>query len=441
MNKSIYIFLLFAASIFFISCDSEAPRVSVTGISLNETQLTMTVGDPVVALIATVHPNDATNPRVRWESDDTDVAIVSFNGAVIALSAGTATITATTADGNFSATCEVTVTSAPILVTGVTLENCNAATPLAVGNTRQLSATVAPADATNRAVAWASSDNDIAAVSDNGIVTAVAEGTVTITVTTECGSHTATCEITVIPPIPVTGITITGRNPIQLVIDATDRFSFSIIPNYATNQAVTWSSNDPTIATVDAVNGTITAFSEGSTVITATTQCGLHTATGLVVVTGEINISTSSDGVVINGVRWATVATASHFQWNDGDFTGTEWYEKNDPCPEGWQVPTPGQLRSLNNVSRGWITLNGVNGRIFGTEVHIFLPVTGWIHHTTGAFVQTDTHGLYWSRERCTCCELLVTSLQFYNSNSKVVTSSFWDSSFRDGLSVRCVAK
>lgn len=82
--------------------------ILVTGISLNKTSATLFVGDEET-LIATITPADATNKVVSWSSSDTSVATVSSTGVVTANSAGTATITVTTADGNKTATCEITV--------------------------------------------------------------------------------------------------------------------------------------------------------------------------------------------------------------------------------------------------------------------------------------------------------------------------------------------
>ncbi len=84
--------------------------IAVTGVSLDESSLTMEIGD-TETLTATVTPANATNKTVTWSSDDTDVATVA-NGVVTAVSAGTCTITVTTNDGSFTATCDVTVNSA-----------------------------------------------------------------------------------------------------------------------------------------------------------------------------------------------------------------------------------------------------------------------------------------------------------------------------------------
>lgn len=169
-------------------------NVAVTGVTLNKSSLTLKVGEEG-ALVATVAPENATNKSVTWTSSDTDVATVS-GGVVRALAAGSATITVTTAEGGFSATCVVTVRAATVAVTGVTLDKTTATLKLGESESVTLTATVAPENATNKDVTWASSNTAVATVS-GGVVTAVAAGEVTITVTTADGSKTATCVVTV----------------------------------------------------------------------------------------------------------------------------------------------------------------------------------------------------------------------------------------------------
>jgi uncharacterized protein YjdB len=132
---------------------------------------------------------------VTWSSDNPDVATVDDAGEVTALSAGTATITVTTEEGNFTASCVVTVEESTVLVTGVTLDKERLT--IKKGESFSLTATVLPADATNKAVTWSSDDPDVATVDNVGKVTALAVGKATITVTTEEGSFTATCAVTV----------------------------------------------------------------------------------------------------------------------------------------------------------------------------------------------------------------------------------------------------
>ena len=170
----------------------KAATVSVTGVTLDKTSVTLTKGD-TETLTATVAPENATNKAVTWTSSDENVAMVA-DGVVTAKAAGTATITVTTADGSKTATCAITVKAATVSVTGVTLDKTSVT--LTKGDTETLTATVAPENATNKAVTWTSSDENVATVAD-GIVTAKAAGTATITVTTADGRKTATCVITV----------------------------------------------------------------------------------------------------------------------------------------------------------------------------------------------------------------------------------------------------
>ena len=175
----------------------------VTGVTLSETTLTLEVGDTAI-LAATVEPDEASNKNVTWESSDSSVATVDTSGKVTAVSAGTATITVTTADGGKTATCVVTVTAATVPVTGVTLSQTQASlyynrTP----NTLTLTATVAPDNATNQAVTWTSSDSTVAAVDQNGVVTALARGTAVITATAADGrGASASCTVTVSSYLP-----------------------------------------------------------------------------------------------------------------------------------------------------------------------------------------------------------------------------------------------
>ena len=175
---------------------SAATSVSVTGVTLNKTSTELTVGQSET-LTAAVEPSNATNKNVTWSSSAESVATVE-DGKVTAVGAGEATITVTTEDGNKTATCAVTVAAATVPVTGVTLSQTQESlysnrTP----NTLTLTATVAPDNATNKAVTWSTSNSTVATVDANGLITAVAPGTAAITVTTTDGSFTATCTVTV----------------------------------------------------------------------------------------------------------------------------------------------------------------------------------------------------------------------------------------------------
>lgn len=149
----------------------------VTGISLDKSELSLDQG-ATATLTATVEPADAGNKKVNWTSSNEQVATVD-NGVVTAVGAGTATITAKTEDGNFTATCAVTVTGANVPVTGITLGSAPSA--IIAGDEITLTATVTPDYATDKTVTWTTSNEAVATVDANGVVTAVGAGSVTIT--------------------------------------------------------------------------------------------------------------------------------------------------------------------------------------------------------------------------------------------------------------------
>lgn len=181
--------------------------IAVTEVKLDKTTAKVEEGK-TVTLTATVTPENATDKAVTWTSSDSTIATVA-GGVVTGVKAGTVTITATA--GGKTATCTVEVTAAAtdpgtdpepepdptVSVTGVTLDK--ATVTLDINQSITLAATVAPENATNKAVTWTSDKTDIATVDASGKVTAVAAGTANITVTTQDGGKTATCVVTVNP--------------------------------------------------------------------------------------------------------------------------------------------------------------------------------------------------------------------------------------------------
>ncbi len=258
--------------------------IAITGVTLDTAEITLSVGGS--ALISAIFtPEDATNRELLWSSSNNDVATVS-NGKITGRDVGTAEITATTADGGFYAVCVVTVTAAPtVAVTGVTLNKSNMA--LIVGDTETLTATVAPSDAANKAVSWTSSNTAVAAVS-NGTVTAKKAGTAVITVTTSDGGYSAKCSVTVTEKEPevvaVTGVAL-NKSAVSLEEGKTETLQATVMPDNATDKAVTWKSSNTAVAAVS--NGTVTAKKAGTAVITVTTSDGGYTANCTVTVTAK----------------------------------------------------------------------------------------------------------------------------------------------------------
>ncbi len=165
----------------------------VTGVDIDAYMLYLGSGG-TYQFTETISPSDACNKSVAWTSSDSSIASIDTNGVVSGVSVGDATITVTTVDGGFSKNCAVTVIE-PQHVTGVTLSD--ASISINTDSTYTLAATVMPVDAVNKNVTWSSSDNAIATVDSNGVVSGAASGSATITVTTVDGGYTASCEVTV----------------------------------------------------------------------------------------------------------------------------------------------------------------------------------------------------------------------------------------------------
>lgn len=276
-----YLFLALSVLLSF-SCQEEMPQpVAVQAVHLNATSMELTEGESAT-LVATISPNDAENKTVIWSSSNLSIASVS-DGKVTALKAGKATIIVKSDDGGKTATCEVTVNAKVYPVTGVTLDKTSAT--ITEGDELTLTATVNPDNATNKNVTWSSSDNAVASVS-NGKVTALKAGKATITVKTDDGGRTATCEITINAKVyPVTGVTL-DKTSATLTEGDELTLTATVNPDNATNKNVTWSSSDNTVATVS--NGKVTALKAGKARISVKTDDGGKTATCEVIVNTKV---------------------------------------------------------------------------------------------------------------------------------------------------------
>lgn len=164
--------------------------VTPTGISMPDT-VTLSMGTNINASVeATVVPEDATDVVIEYVSSDEAVATVDNTGYITAVAAGEADITASVVDTGLAATCHVIVTPAI-----ESLDISKSSMTMKPGATNTLSVTVSPEDANISGMTWTSSDESVATVDQEGNVTAVADGTATITAT--IGETTASCDVTV----------------------------------------------------------------------------------------------------------------------------------------------------------------------------------------------------------------------------------------------------
>ena len=246
--------------------------VPVESVTLNKTELTLEEGK-TETLTATVLPTNASNKTVTWTSTNPNVATVQ-NGIVTAVGAGTAQITvASQADTTKTATCIVTVREVeePKLAEEIRL-NKEIGT-LNVGEEETLIVRVIPEDASNKDdLEWTSTNEEVATVDEEGKITAISAGTVTVRVTVRNTDIYAEYNLTVIAPVQEISVDEVTLNKYSLTLEKgkTETLTVIVLPANASNKAVTWSSNNPNVATVQ--NGIVTAVGAGTAQITVTSQ-------------------------------------------------------------------------------------------------------------------------------------------------------------------------
>ena len=314
---------------------SEFYTPRATGVTLNVSSATLRGRGSTCQLTATVNPSGASDRTVRWSSSNSGVATVSSSGLVTYVSPGTATITATSNEGGFTATCHITAVT---FVTGVTL-NASSVKLRSPGSTHQLTATVNASGAHDGTVTWSSSNPGVATVSSSGLVTYVSLGTADITATSNEGGLTATCGVTCITG--VTGVTLNGSDT-TLIVGQSFTVPYNVIPADATDKSVTWRSSNSGVATVSDA-GLVTAIDGGTANITVTTVDVAFSATRTVTVVVPVT------GITLNKTVWEMITddtgwlTATIAPSNATNKTVT-WSSSNT---------------AVVAVERGWVTAIG----------------------------------------------------------------------------------
>lgn len=371
----------------------DEPFVPVNGVSLSMSSLKLMKGGSET-LVATVSPSNASKPTVVWKSSDESIVKVDQDGKVTAIKIGSATITATA--GECFASCMVSVT---IPVSGVTLSS--SFLTLGKGETFVLVANVSPEDAMDKTIIWSSSNNSVATVKD-GTVLGVGGGTAEITATTRDGGYAAKCVVKV--QVPVQGVSLSETSlSIYQFEDAI--LTASVIPSDATNKAVSWSSDNPDVVSVNA-SGRVTGRAGGNAVITVMTADGDFSA--------QCSVTVIADGhEAVNlglSVKWATMnfdasietETGGYYMWGDpsgtafvpyysapdvSSISGTQYDIVRKNWGGSWRIPTSSELSELHSRCT-WKeeTINGVSVfRVTGPNGNsIIVPPTGYAFPSDG---------------------------------------------------------
>ena len=292
-------------------------------VSLSETVINLDIsGYNTTTLLATITPSNAIDTTIEWKSSNPQIASVDQNGKITARSNGTAIITAKTSNEQ-SQTCEVNVTTSP---SKVTLNNSSVSLDMLNSREVCLQATIEPLTSIDKNLIWTSSNENVATVDSNGNVIANSNGTAIIKCETPNGKS-ASCNINVITS--GSGIYL-NKSSVNLNLDDTKQINLkaTIIPSSASNKVITWSSSDPSIATVD-TNGLVTAKKSGNATITANTSNG-RCATCKVVVSNlvtKINLDktilsidpTKSNKAKLNATVYPANATNKKVKWISSD--------------------------------------------------------------------------------------------------------------------------
>ena len=284
---------------FTATCTATVSQIAAESVTLDRETVSLVLGNPAAdtaTLTATVFPENAANKTVSWSAEPTDTVSLTDNGngicTVKALKAGETVVTATTADGGFTATCTVTVS----LIAAESVELDQKELNLIVGDpesdTATLTATVFPENAENKTVSWSADKTGYIELTDNGngscTVKALKAGSVTVTATVEDSGHTATCTVTV-SSVSAESVEL-DREELNLIVgdpeSDTATLTATVYPENATNKTVSWNAVPEGVVelTVDGAVCTVKALKEGEAVVMVTAADGRFTATCTVTV-------------------------------------------------------------------------------------------------------------------------------------------------------------
>jgi len=359
-------------------------RVSANGVTLNKSKTVLSINGGVAQdqLTATVITPAGTNTNVIWKSMDPSIATVDSNGLVKAAGAGKTFIRAEYADNtDVYAECEITVYDRNVIVNQINL-NYTSAT-IYERNQLQLTAEVLPTAAQFRDVVWRSSDENVATVDQNGMVTGISPGNAMITVSSvDVPSVSAQSNIT----IERTGVfnVSSNRNVVSLLPTNTMNLSAKVVPNFIKNQAIIWSSDDPSVAKVDAT-GKVTAVASGITVVKATSEADPRVSMQFAVYVANEDYTFEAEDTKLTTLgSSAKFKTAAGYSGGGGVGTvggsSTKWFSMKINVPNN--VATPG----LYNLGLYYAESTAdTEGRV------VFVDVNGVSTSGTNAYIVKGT--------------------------------------------------
>lgn len=344
-------------------------RVPVTSITLSETNVTCSFALGTYQLSYNILPEgDGVNKKVVWESSNPSVLTVDQNGFVTFVKPGNATVLCQTEDTgtdgiNLVATCEFIVQQP---VTSVTLDYNDVV--LKIGDKFRLTAKVLPDNASNKELKWVSSNTSVVTVED-GLLTAVGGGEAAILVQSVDSGVTYMCNVKVYQPVTSVTISTTTmevRKGTEFWLNATAN------PSNADNPAITWTSSNQTVATVDA-NGKVTTIAAGEVTITATSvDTGVFASCKVTVLEPVTGISLNIESTAIyKGTKFVLIPTVTPIDADNKAVT----YTSSDP--DIASVDANGIVTGLKGGKCIILATTVERGLVASCEVEVYEFVTG----------------------------------------------------------------
>jgi uncharacterized protein YjdB len=312
--------------------------------------------------------NTLTGRTISWSSSATNIATVSSTGLVTAVAVGTTVITASS-EGKSGTANFVVLT--PILAVGSVSISPSSPPSVIAGQTTTLSATVkdvSGATVTDRTIAWASGNTNVATVSSSGVVTGVTPGSTSITATAEGKSASVTVNIL---PVPVGTVSVSPGSA-NTIIGTTQPLTVTVKDlngTVVTDRVVTWSSGTTSVATVNQA-GVVSAAALGTATITATSEgkSGASTITVVPVPVGSVSLEPAgSTTIVVGGTQQYTPTVK--------DQNGKVVTDRVVTWSSSGSAATVSSTGKVTGVSVGTVTITATSETKTGTATIVVVPV------------------------------------------------------------------
>jgi len=372
----------------------QAGAIAVTGVTINPTSASININD-TKQFSAIVSPLGASNKTIIWSSDNDAVATVDVNGLVKAIAKGTATITATTQDGNFKATATVSVA---IPVNGISFSQSSGM--VLIGTPLQLSPVFTPSNATNTSVSYSSNKTSVATVSSTGVVSGISPGMAIITVATQEGNFKANFIATVYsqslvlpsvlssnmvmqqdmqaalwgwgPPNEIVQISASWNQTVTATADATGKWSTKIqtpkaVPGInQTKHTLTFVGKNNTITLTNILIGDVYLCSGQSNMGFTMQPNGTNTL-------GVLNYATEIAAANYPNIRINKMTTYANTQYVPNENNSSYWTDCNPTTIAGYPAVPYYFARELYNNSNINIPIGLLTPAVGGSSVQSWM--------------------------------------------------------------------